>query len=70
MTNPLKRHHRQEGRHTPNLWPGWLVAPAALILVGALALGLSHGADALLTSENTGKKPVSVQDVSYRLAST
>ncbi|MFJ8955328.1 pentapeptide repeat-containing protein [Streptomyces sp. NPDC102381] len=63
MTNQFKLRPRQEGRHTPNLRPVWLVAPLALLIVGALAYGLYQGADALLTSENTSKKPVSVQDV-------
>ncbi|MGX9920689.1 hypothetical protein ACWIG4_12615 [Streptomyces sp. NPDC002248] len=57
------RRPKQDGRHTPNLWPVWLVAPAALIVVGALAYGIYHGADALLTAEDTGKKPISAQDV-------
>ncbi|WP_158781282.1 pentapeptide repeat-containing protein [Streptomyces sp. NRRL S-237] len=63
MPNSPKRHSKQEGRHTPNLSPVWLVAPVALILVGALAYGLYHGTDALLSSRNAGKNPVSVQDV-------
>ncbi|MFD4338024.1 pentapeptide repeat-containing protein [Streptomyces anulatus] len=58
-----KRRPKQLGRHTPNLWPVWLVAPLALILVGAVAYGLYQGADALLRAENTGRKPVPVQDV-------
>ncbi|MFE2737381.1 pentapeptide repeat-containing protein [Streptomyces sp. NPDC059349] len=41
----------------------WLVAPLALIAVGALAFGLYLGAEALLTSENTTERPVDVQDV-------
>ncbi|MFD8440411.1 pentapeptide repeat-containing protein [Streptomyces microflavus] len=63
MTNPLQRRPKQDGRHTPNLWPVWVVAPGALFLVGAAAFGLYHGAELLLSSENTGKKPVGVQDV-------
>ncbi|MFJ9638671.1 pentapeptide repeat-containing protein [Streptomyces sp. NPDC101178] len=63
MTNPLQRRPNQDGRHTPNLWPVWLVAPGALFLVGAAAFGLYHGAELLLSSEATGKKPVGVQDV-------
>ncbi|MFE8978550.1 pentapeptide repeat-containing protein [Streptomyces cyaneofuscatus] len=63
MTNPLQRRPKQDGRHTPNLWPVWLVAPGALLLVGATAFGLYHGAELLLSSETTGKKPVGVQDV-------
>ncbi|MEU3735957.1 hypothetical protein AB0E78_02605 [Streptomyces sp. NPDC032198] len=58
-----KRRPRQLGSHTPNLWPVWLVAPLALVLVATFAYGLYQGADALLTSANTGKKPVKVQDV-------
>ncbi|WP_413755095.1 pentapeptide repeat-containing protein [Streptomyces sp. MMBL 11-3] len=58
-----KRSPKQLGRHTPNLWPVWLVAPLALLLTGALAYGLYQGADALLTAEATGRKPVDVQDV-------
>ncbi len=63
VTNPLQRRPKQDGRHTPNLWPVWLVAPGALLLVGATAFGLYHGAELLLSSETTGKKPVGVQDV-------
>ncbi|MFB6654105.1 hypothetical protein ACFCZ4_32650 [Streptomyces microflavus] len=63
MTNPLQRRPSQDGRHTPNLWPVWLVAPGALLLVGTAAFGLYHGAELLLSSEATGKKPVGVQDV-------
>ncbi|MFF1566917.1 pentapeptide repeat-containing protein [Streptomyces sp. NPDC058293] len=61
--SPLKRRPKQEGRHTPNLGPVWLVALVSLLLVGLLAFGLYKGAHALLTAENTGEKPVSVQDV-------
>ncbi|MEV7952090.1 pentapeptide repeat-containing protein [Streptomyces rubiginosohelvolus] len=63
MTNPLQPRPKQDGRHTPNLWPVWIVAPGALLLVGAAAFGLYHGAELLLSSESTGKKPVGVQDV-------
>ncbi|MFT9669015.1 pentapeptide repeat-containing protein, partial [Streptomyces rhizosphaericola] len=62
MTNRLPRRVKQDGRHTPNLWPVWLVAPAALLLVGAAAYGLYHGAESLLARENTGK-PAKVQDI-------
>ncbi|MFE6157023.1 hypothetical protein [Streptomyces sp. NPDC057889] len=58
----FKRRPKPQGRHTPNLWPG-VVALAVLIGAGGLACGLYLGADALLTAKNTGKKPVSVQDV-------
>ncbi|MEU0031747.1 pentapeptide repeat-containing protein [Streptomyces sp. NPDC006335] len=58
-----KRRPKQLGRHTPDLWPVWLVAPIALVLVSALAYGLYQGADALLTADNTGKEPVKVPDV-------
>ncbi|MEV1048744.1 pentapeptide repeat-containing protein [Streptomyces sp. NPDC049916] len=65
MTNRFQRRPNQDGRHTPNLWPVWLVAPGALLLVALAAYGLYHGAELLLDSENTGKgkKPVPVQDV-------
>ncbi|MEU0002535.1 pentapeptide repeat-containing protein [Streptomyces microflavus] len=63
MNNPLQPRPKQDGRHTPSLWPVWLVAPGALLLVGAAAFGLYHGAELLLSSEATGKKPVGVQDV-------
>ncbi|MEV7251935.1 pentapeptide repeat-containing protein [Streptomyces cyaneofuscatus] len=63
MTNPLQRRPTQDGRHTPNLWPVWLVAPGALLIVGAAAFGLYHGAEFLLSSESARKKPVGVQDV-------
>ncbi|MFJ8406410.1 hypothetical protein ACIQ9K_39060, partial [Streptomyces microflavus] len=63
MNNPLQPRPKQDGRHTPNLWPVWIVAPGTLLLVGAAALGLYHGAELLLSSEATGKKPVGVQDV-------
>ncbi|MFJ1958440.1 pentapeptide repeat-containing protein [Streptomyces microflavus] len=63
MTNPLQRRPNQDGRHTPNLWPVWLVAPGALLIVGAAAFGLYHGTELLLSSESTGKRPVGVQDV-------
>lgn len=63
VTNPLQPRPKQDGRHTPNLWPVWLVAPGALLLVGAAALGLYHGAELLLASETTGRTPVKVQDV-------
>ncbi|MFJ8563021.1 hypothetical protein ACIRD0_37280, partial [Streptomyces microflavus] len=63
MTNPLQPRPKQDGRHTPNLWPVWLVAPGALLLVGAAALGLYHGAELLLSSEASGRKPVGVQDI-------
>ncbi|MFC9176810.1 pentapeptide repeat-containing protein [Streptomyces sp. NPDC057107] len=65
MTNPFQRRPNQDGRHTPNLWPVWLVAPGALLLVALAAYGLYHGAELLLADENTGKgkKSVPVQDV-------
>ncbi|WP_145503680.1 pentapeptide repeat-containing protein [Streptomyces sp. CFMR 7] len=65
MIIPFRRRPKQDGRHTPNLWPVWLVAPGALLLVGLVAYGLYHGAELLLASESTGKgkKPVPVQDV-------
>ncbi|WP_239481923.1 pentapeptide repeat-containing protein, partial [Streptomyces sp. CS014] len=65
MINPFQRRQKQDGRHTPNLWPVWLVAPGALLLVALAAYGLYHGTELLLASESTGKgkKPVSVQDV-------
>ncbi|MET9097122.1 pentapeptide repeat-containing protein [Streptomyces cyaneofuscatus] len=65
MTNPFQRRPNQDGRHTPNLWPVWLVAPGALLLVALAAYGLYHGAELLLADESTGqgKKPVPVQDV-------
>ncbi|MFJ1958794.1 pentapeptide repeat-containing protein [Streptomyces microflavus] len=65
MTNPFQRRANQDGRHTPNLWPVWLVAPGALLLVALGAYVLYHGAELLLASETTGKgkKPVPVQDV-------
>ncbi|MFC8341215.1 hypothetical protein ACFUJX_29950 [Streptomyces rubiginosohelvolus] len=61
----LSQRQKQDGRHTPNLWPVWLVAPGALLLVALAAYGLYHGTELLLASESTGKgkKPVSVQDV-------
>ncbi|MFJ9641407.1 pentapeptide repeat-containing protein [Streptomyces sp. NPDC101178] len=62
MQNPRRRSPEQQGRHTPNLWPVWLVAPVSLILVAVLAYGLYHGVDVFLTAENPGKKPVSGQD--------
>ncbi|MET8212815.1 hypothetical protein ABZT51_44110 [Streptomyces sp. NPDC005373] len=62
MLNPFKRQ-RPQGRHTPNLWPVWLVAPVTMVVVAALAYGLYQGSDAFLTAENTSKKPVDVQDV-------
>ncbi|MFC9534400.1 pentapeptide repeat-containing protein [Streptomyces sp. NPDC056975] len=63
MPNLFKRRPKPQGRHTPNLWPVWAVAPLALIIVGALAYGLYQGAEALLTAESTSKNPVDVQDV-------
>ncbi|QQZ52818.1 pentapeptide repeat-containing protein [Streptomyces microflavus] len=65
VINPFQRRQQQDGRHPPNLWPVWLVAPGALLLVGLAAYGLYHGAELLLVSESAGKgtKPVSVQDV-------
>lgn len=63
MTNPLQRPPKTDGRHTPNLWPVWLVAPGALLIVGAAAYGLYHGAETLLASDTAGKKPVGVQDI-------
>ncbi|MFI5905812.1 pentapeptide repeat-containing protein [Streptomyces cyaneofuscatus] len=65
MTNPFQRRPNQDGRHTPNLWPVWVVAPGALLLVALAAYGLYLGAEVLLATESTGKttKPVPVQDV-------
>ncbi|MFF1258314.1 MULTISPECIES: pentapeptide repeat-containing protein [unclassified Streptomyces] len=63
MPNHFKPRPKPQGRHTPNLWPVWAVAPFALIIVGALAFGLYRGAEALLTAGSTSKKPVDVQDV-------
>ncbi|MGW6747608.1 pentapeptide repeat-containing protein [Streptomyces sp. NPDC055006] len=63
MLNPFKRRHKPQGLHTPNLWSVWLVAPLALLTVGALAFGLYLGAETLLTSERTTKTPIGVQDV-------
>ncbi|MFE9701610.1 MULTISPECIES: pentapeptide repeat-containing protein [unclassified Streptomyces] len=62
MLDPRRRSPEQQGRHTPNLWPVWLVAPVSLVLVAVLAYGLYHGVDVFLTAENPGKKPVSGQD--------
>ncbi|SOE08934.1 hypothetical protein SAMN06272775_0014 [Streptomyces sp. 2323.1] len=62
MPTPLHRQQPQ-GRHTPNLWSVWFVAPVVFIIVGALAYGLYRGAEALLTAENRTGKPVDVNDV-------
>ncbi|WP_331737281.1 pentapeptide repeat-containing protein [Streptomyces sp. NBC_00019] len=54
------------GRYTPNLWPVWLVAPLALVVVGALSFGLYHGVYALLSDASAGqtpRKPVNINDV-------
>ncbi|MET7520309.1 hypothetical protein ABZS88_44610 [Streptomyces sp. NPDC005480] len=63
MRNLFERRPKPQGRHTPNLWPVWAVAPLALIVVGARAFGPYRGADALLTAENKSKNWVDVQDV-------
>ncbi|MFG3364684.1 pentapeptide repeat-containing protein [Streptomyces sp. NPDC048156] len=63
MPNLFKRHQRQQGRHTPNLWPVGVVAPLALLIMGGLAFGLYLGMGALLTVESATSKPVSVQDI-------
>lgn len=62
----LRRRQAPRGRYTPNLWSVWVVAPVALVVVGALAFGLYHGVYGLLAdaarSQKPGK-PVDINDV-------
>ncbi|QDN63180.1 pentapeptide repeat-containing protein [Streptomyces sp. RLB3-17] len=62
----LRRRRTPLGRHTPNLWPVWIVAPLALVVVGTLSVGLYHGVYGLLadaTHNENPRKPVNVSDV-------
>lgn len=61
MQNPLKRQQSPQGRHTPKLWPVWLVAPIALVAVAGVAYLLYQGAEALL--DQGTEKPVKVNDI-------
>ncbi|GHB76007.1 hypothetical protein GCM10010306_082370 [Streptomyces umbrinus] len=36
MASLRRKREAPRGRYTPNLWPVWIVAPVALIAVGAL----------------------------------
>ncbi|KPI20983.1 hypothetical protein OK006_9394 [Actinobacteria bacterium OK006] len=62
----LRRRQAPRDRYTPNLWSVWVVAPVALVVVGALAFGLYHGVYGLLAdaarSQKSGK-PVDINDV-------
>lgn len=62
----LRRRQAPRGRYAPNLWSVWVVAPVALVVVGALAFGLYHGVYGLLAdaarSQKSGK-PVDINDV-------
>ncbi|NUK09496.1 pentapeptide repeat-containing protein [Streptomyces lunaelactis] len=66
MALPLRRRQAPRGRYTPNLWSVWLVAPLALVVVGALSFGLYHGVFDLLAnaaSKQKPRKPVNINDV-------
>lgn len=66
MASLLRRRQASRGRYTPNLLSVWLVAPVALVVVGALAFGLYHGFYDLLTDAAGNQKPstpVNVNDV-------
>ncbi|MET7572518.1 pentapeptide repeat-containing protein [Streptomyces sp. NPDC005492] len=54
------------GRYTPKLWSVWIVAPLALLVVGALSFGLYHYVYGLLAhaaKTQNPRKPVNVNDV-------
>lgn len=62
------RRKRQppRGRYTPNLWPVWLVAPAALVLALLLGWGIyqyAHDYFAQAAADQKPPKPVNVNDV-------
>ncbi|WP_328674556.1 pentapeptide repeat-containing protein [Streptomyces sp. NBC_00322] len=66
MASLLRRRQAPQGRHTPNLWSVWVVAPLALLVVGALSFGLYHGVYGLLADaarSQKPRKPVNINDV-------
>jgi hypothetical protein len=62
----LRRRQAPRGRYTPNLWPVWVVAPLALVVVGVLSFGIYHGVYGLLADaahSDKPRKPVNINDV-------
>lgn len=67
----LTWHHSYTGvglpmASSPNLWSVWLVAPFALVVVGALSFGLYDGVFDLLANAASNEKPpkpVNINDV-------
>ncbi|MFC8661344.1 pentapeptide repeat-containing protein [Streptomyces sp. NPDC057199] len=66
MALSLRRREAPRGRYTPNLWPVWLVAPAALALALLLGWGIyqyAHDYFAQAAADQKPPKPVNVNDV-------
>ncbi|MEV0936394.1 pentapeptide repeat-containing protein [Streptomyces phaeochromogenes] len=66
MALSLRRREAPRGRYTPNLWPVWLVAPAALVLTLFLGWGIyqyAYSYFAQAAADQKPAKPVNVNDV-------
>ncbi|MFF5011268.1 pentapeptide repeat-containing protein [Streptomyces phaeochromogenes] len=64
--SPWRKRQAPRGRYTPNLWPVWLVAPAALALALLLGWGIyeyAHDYFAQAAADQQPPKPVNVNDV-------
>ncbi|WP_327249859.1 pentapeptide repeat-containing protein [Streptomyces sp. NBC_01320] len=63
---PRRTNEPSRGRYTPKLWSVWLVAPLAVLVVGAASYVVYQGVDSLLThaaDRTKPPKPVDVNDV-------
>ncbi|TRO55521.1 hypothetical protein E4K73_50295, partial [Streptomyces sp. IB201691-2A2] len=59
--SPWHKRQAPRGRYTPNLWPVWLVAPAALVLALLLGWGIylfAHDYFAQAAADQKPAKPV------------
>ncbi|WP_457492769.1 pentapeptide repeat-containing protein [Streptomyces sp. P5_D11] len=63
MASLLSRRQPPRGQYTPQLWSVWVVAPLALLVVGALSFGLYHGVYGLLADAARSQKPPKSVDI-------
>ncbi|MFE1986737.1 pentapeptide repeat-containing protein [Streptomyces mirabilis] len=68
--SPRRKTQAPQGRYTPTLWPVWLVAPLALVVVSALSFGLYHGVYYLLSGSANAQRPPKPLDVSDVIKTT
>ncbi|MEU3742494.1 pentapeptide repeat-containing protein [Streptomyces sp. NPDC032198] len=64
--SPWRKHQTSRGRYTPNLWPVWLVAPLAVVLVLLLGRGIyeyAYDYFAQAAADQKPPEPVNVNDV-------